>query len=186
MSISDGSNSHPKTSSWVEDYPYTYILPKAHHPTRYEILIAPLEMWVRHSPSETAQTQYLEHTTTIWTTCTCYIGRKLFIWGNHMLGFHHELWYHISDEPNSHQKTSSWMEDYPYTYLLPKNHHPTRCETLIMSYRIKVVSSRKLAYSYKWSSYLKCFISNIIPDQVDTRYIYGHFMYIWSCLFARC
>ena len=44
------------------------------------LLICPLEMWVGNGPSETAQVQHLEYTTTIWTTCTGYIGRKLFMW----------------------------------------------------------------------------------------------------------
>ena len=37
----------------------------------------------------------------------------------------------ISDEPNSHLKVSSRVEDCPYTYILPKDHLPKRCGTLI-------------------------------------------------------
>ena len=36
---------------------------------------------------------------------------------NHLLSFHHGLWYHISDGPNSHPKANSWVEVYPYTYI---------------------------------------------------------------------
>ena len=56
--------------------------------------------------------------------------------GNHLLGFYHGLWYHISDGPNSHPKASSRVEVYPYTYILPKDHHPTRCGTLIISEQV--------------------------------------------------
>ena len=77
---SDEPNSHPKSSSRVEHCPYTYILPKETYYSRCEMLIAPLEMCVGNGPMETAQTQYLGHTTVRWAICTCYIGRKLFIW----------------------------------------------------------------------------------------------------------
>ena len=77
--ISNGPNSHPKASSWVEDYSYTYILSKDHISVRCGTLIAPLKMWMGNGPVETAQAQHLRQTTAIWTTCTCYIGSKLFM-----------------------------------------------------------------------------------------------------------
>ena len=82
---------------------------------------------------------------------------------NHMLGFNHELWYHISDRFNSHSKVSSRVEDCLYTYILPKEPHHHRCEMFNSPFR-DVGGKRSIGNSWSLTSlkHQKLFMWKII------------------------